>query len=86
MAVNKAYDCDALIDTVTASGAEAVIPPRINRTEQRHFDRHLYQGRNLVERFFRRIKQFRRVSTRYDKLDRRYEAFIAITAAWIWLA
>jgi transposase len=47
VAADKVYDCDALIDTSTAGGAEAVIPPRTNRTEQRHFDRHLYKGRNL---------------------------------------
>ncbi len=86
VAADKAYDYDALIDLITAGRAKAVIPPRANRTEQRHFDRQLYRGRNLVERFFCRIKHFRRISTRYDKLDRRYEAFIAITAAWIWLA
>ena len=83
---DKAYDSDALIDTITASGAKAAIPPRANRTQPRSFDRHLYKGRNLVERFFCRIKHFRRIATRYDKLDRRYEAFIAIAAAWIWLA
>jgi transposase len=86
VAADKAYDYDALIDLITAGRAKAVIPPRANRTEQRHFDRHLYRGRNLVERFFCRIKHFRRISTRCDQLDRRYEAFIAITAAWIWLA
>ena len=86
VAADKAYDSNALIDTITASGAQPVIPPRTNRTEQRDFDRHLYKGRNLVERFFCRIKHFRRIATRYDKLDTRYAAFIAITAAWIWLA
>lgn len=86
VAPDTAYDCDALIETITAGGAEAVIPPRANRTEQRRFDRHLYKGRNLVERFFCRIEHLRRISTRYDKLDRRYEAFIAIASAWIWLA
>ncbi len=90
VAADKAYDCDALVDTITSSGAKKVIPPRANRTEQRHCDRHLYQGRNLVERFFFHIKYFRRIATRYDKLDRRYAAFIAIAIAiaadWIWLA
>jgi transposase len=86
VAADKAYDSDSLIDTITASGAQAVIPPRANRTEQRAFDRHIYKGRNLVERFICRIKHFRRIATRYDKLARRYEAFIAIAAAWIWLA
>ena len=83
---DKAYDSDALIETITTSGAQAVIPPRCNRTQPRAFDRHVYKARNLVERFFCRIKHFRRVATRYDKLDRRYEAFIAIAAACIWLA
>jgi transposase len=86
VAADKAYDSNALIDTITASGAEAVIPPRANGTEPGTYDRHVYKGRNLVERFFCRIKHFRRIATRYDKLDRRYEAFIAIAAAWIWLA
>jgi transposase len=86
VAADNADDGDALIEIITAGGAEAVIPPRANRTAQRHVDRHLDEGRNLVERFFCRIKQVRRISTRYDTPDRRYEAFIAITAAWIWLA
>lgn len=86
VAADKAYDAQSLIDTITACGAPAVIPPRANRTQPRTFDRHIYKSRNLVERFFCRIKHFRRVATRYDKLDRRYQAFIAITAAWIWLA
>jgi len=45
-------------------GAEAVIPPRSNRTEHRAYDRHVYKDRNLVERFFNRLKQFRRMATR----------------------
>jgi transposase len=86
VAADKAYDSQTLIDSITASGAQAVIPPRANRTQPRSYDRHIYKARNLVERFFCHIKHFRRIATRYDKLDVRYEAFIAIAAAWIWLA
>ena len=86
VAADKAYDSQSLVDIITAGGAQAVIPPRANRSQPRTFDRHIYKGRNLVERFFCRIQHFRRVATRYDKLDARYEAFIAIAAAWIWLA
>lgn len=86
VAADNAYDSQALIDTITASGAQAVIPPRANRTQSRTVDRHIYKSRNLVERFFCRIKHFRRIATRYDKLDTRFAAFIAIAAAWIWLA
>jgi transposase len=50
------------------------------------FDTHLYKNRNLVERFFCRIKQFRRIATRYDKLAQRFASFVALTAAIIWLA
>lgn len=66
--------------------ATAVIPPRANRKEFRGYDKHVYKSRNLNERFFARLKQFRRIATRYDKLDIRFEAFISIAAALIWLA
>ncbi|HVW49549.1 MAG TPA: transposase, partial [Trinickia sp.] len=46
---------------------------------------HLYASRNLVERFFCRIKQFRRVDTRYDKLPERFSSFVALAAAFIWI-
>ncbi len=62
---DRAYDADSFIGKVRALGAEAVIPTRRNRVEQREYDRHWYKNRNLVERFFNRIKQFRRA----DYLD-----------------
>jgi transposase len=83
VAADKAYDSQSLVDNIAASGAEVVIPPRANRTNPRTFDRPIYKGRNLVERFFCRMKHFRRVATRYDKLDGRYEAFIAIASAGV---
>ena len=64
VAADKAYDCQSLVDTITASGAQAVIPPRANRAQSRAYDLHSYKGRNLVERFFCRIKHLRRVATR----------------------
>ena len=65
VSADKAYDSDALLDYLKASNIEAVIPPRSNRCVQREFDKHRYKSRNLVERFFCRIKQFRRIATRY---------------------
>ncbi len=53
------------------------MPPRANRQHPRAFDPHGYNARNLVERFCNRIKHFRRVATRYDKLDGCYQAFVA---------
>jgi transposase len=83
---DKGYDADALIDSIQAAGAMAVIPPKRNRTMQRSYDRHLYKDRNLVERFFNRIKQFRRIATRYEKLARNYLSFLNLVCAYIWIA
>lgn len=69
---------------VAAMEAAAVIPARVNRTP-RDLDWALYRDRNLVERFFCRIKQFRRIATRYDKLAARFSAFIALVSAYLWL-
>jgi transposase len=82
---DKAYDADTLITHIRESGATAVIPPRTNRIEQRSFDKQQYKHRNLIERFFLRIKHFRRIATRYDKLAERFSSFIAIVAAFLWL-
>lgn len=78
---DKGYDANALIAFVKRAGAEAVIPPRTNRTDPRSYDETAYRERNLVERFFGRIKQFRRIATRYDKLDTSYMAFLQLTCA-----
>ena len=83
---DKGYDADALVALINAAGAVAVIPPRSNRTEQREYDRHVYKDRSLVERFFSRLKQFRRIATRYEKLTRNFASLLQLTCAYIWLA
>lgn len=80
---DKGYDSDAFVETIAASGAEAVIPPRSNRLTPRKFDRDRYKARNLVERFFNRLKQFRRLATRYDKLVHRFSAFLHLACAYV---
>ena len=82
---DKGYDSDALIETIEASGAQAIIPPRSHRTIQRKTDWHRYKARNLVERFFNRLKPFRRLATRYDQLANRFNAFLHLACAYIWL-
>lgn len=62
---DKAYDCDRFISTIEKRGAEVVIPSKKNRKQQREIDENLYKDRNKVERWFNRIKQNRRVATRY---------------------
>ena len=86
LSADKAYDTNAILEYLATSGIEAVIPPRCHRLVQRPFDQQLYKNRNLVERFFCRIKQFRRIATRYDKITERFSSFVALTAAVIWLA
>ncbi len=83
---DKGYDANALLQYLGQAGIEAVIPPRANRLEQRDYDRHLYKDRNLVERFFNRIKQFRRIATRYEKLARNFFAMLNLACCYIWLA
>lgn len=77
---DKAFDAASLLQPIRALGAKAVIPPRVNRKEARGYDIHYYKSRNLIERFFARIKQFRRIATRYDKLAGRFSVFIFVTA------
>ena len=72
---DKAYDADAFIDVLRARQIEPVIPSRRNRRVQRVIDQNLYCDRNKVERFFARLKQYRRVATRYDKRAACFLAF-----------
>jgi transposase len=83
---DKAYDSDAILAQLVEMGVISVIPPRANRLNPQEFDSEHYKNRNLIERFFCRIKQFRRVATRYDKLVSRFDSFIALASAFIWLA
>ena len=82
---DKAYDADTLLAYIDRKNAKAVIPPRSNRTTPRDFDRHQYRNRNVIERFFAKLKQFRRIATRYDKLASRFSSFVALAASVIWL-
>jgi len=79
------YDADELIKTITEQQAQAVIPPRSNRKEQREYDRHLYRERHLVECFINKIKHYRRVFSRFEKLSKNYLGFLSFVSALIWL-
>lgn len=83
---DKGYDADALVESIHAREAEAVIPPRSNRKVRREIDHERYRARHLIENLFARLKQFRRLATRYDKLDVRYRAFVTLAAVCVWLA
>lgn len=83
---DKGYDSEAFVQRITATGAVAVIPPRSNRNNLRDYDRDVYKERNVVERLFQKLKQFRRIATRYERLGRNYQAMLYLAASLIWLA
>lgn len=81
---DRAYDSDALRAQLRARGTEPIIPNAPYRKRLHPFDRAAYARRNLVERAFCRIKDFRRVATRYDRLAATYTASIALAAIIAW--
>jgi len=85
MIADKGYDANHLHDKIVERGGEIVIPPKPNRKVQRSYDVDLYKERNLIERFFNKLKQFRRVATRYDKLLANFMGFVKLAAIAIWL-
>ena len=82
---DKGYDSAAIVAKIEALGAKAVIPQLSNRKTPRSVDWAQYKNRNIVERFFARLKQFRRIA-RYEKLAARFASFIHLAAAIVWLA
>lgn len=82
---DRAYDSDALRESLAARGAWANVKPKANRKRKPAFSAFLYKERNLVERFFNKLKHFRAVATRYDKLAENYLAGVKLAAARIWM-
>ena len=82
---DKAYGTKEILAYIREQGAVVVIPPKSNAKEPWPVDFYLYKERHLVECFFQKIKWFRRVATRYDKLDKSFLAFVFIAAIMIWL-
>jgi len=82
---DKGYDANALRQAVSERGAWANIPPKSNRKDPICFSRYLYKARNLVERFFNKIKHYRRVATRYDKTAANFLAALQLVAVRVWL-
>ena len=82
---DKGYDSDAFIHAIQEKGMKAVIPPRSNRLVPRDCDWFVYKERHLIECFFGKIKHYRRVFSRFDKLARNYMGFIRFVSALIWL-
>jgi transposase len=77
---DRGYDWQFLIDFISARGGRAHIPTQRDRKVQRSVDPQLYRSRNLVERFFNKLKHFRRIATRFDKLARNYLAAVLLAS------
>nr|WP_225907392.1 IS5 family transposase [Leptolyngbya sp. BL0902] len=83
---DKGYDADKrVIEPLEAQGKTAVIPPKRNRKTPREYDRDLYKARHLIENFFAKLKQYRAIATRYDKLAETFLSAIYMAACVIWL-
>ena len=81
---DKAYDTEKVLHAVAQHEAKAVIPPKANRLDQRHYDENLYADRNKVERFFGRLKEARGFATRYEKTATSFLAVAHLLAALDW--
>jgi transposase len=81
---DKAYDSAELRQSLDDRGTKPVIPNRSNRKQPFRFDKKSYKLRHLIENAFCRLKDFRRIFTRYDKLARNYLASVCLAAAIVW--
>jgi transposase len=81
---DKAYDANSLRQLLAEQGAQAVIPSTMSRRAPIPYSKPLYRQRNLIERMFSRLKDFRRIATRYDKLARNFLAGALIAATVVW--
>jgi putative transposase len=82
-ALDKGYDADRIRERLTLDGIEPVIPPISTRSKKLPYDKERYRRRNHVERFFNKLKQFRRIATRYDKLRATFFAAVCLVAAFL---
>jgi len=82
---DRGYDADAIREEIAKAGVEAVIPAKSNRRNPAPHDRAKYKWRNLIERLFNKLKNWRRVATRYDKTRESYLGFVALASIKLWI-
>ena len=82
---DRGYDATPILDLIRRAGADAHIPSHAQRIVRRSVDMAIYRQRNLVERFFCKLKHFRRVATRFDKLARNFLAAVLLASARLWI-
>ncbi len=82
---DRGYDADAIRAEIVSAGVQAVIPAKRGRRSPALHDRDKYRLRNLVERLFNKLKNWRRVATRYDKTRESYLGFVSLASVKLWL-
>ncbi len=80
---DKAYDADWLLHYLDSEAVEAVIPPKRSRSQQRHIDYITYKQRNVIERTINKLKQYRKIATRYEKTARSFLSLCCLAATLI---
>nr|WP_245954757.1 transposase [Fontibacillus phaseoli] len=83
---DRAYDTHQILHLLKEQSATSVITSEKNRREQRERDKEIYKERHLIECLFNKVKHYRRLATRYDKLARTFMAFLALASIMVWLA
>jgi transposase len=81
---DKAYDSNSFRKSLREDGVTPVIPGRANRKKPIRYDKEAYKGRNVIERCYCRLKDFRRIATRYDKLARNFFSSVCLVAAMVY--
>jgi transposase len=81
---DRGYDADQLRKDLQSNNTTPVIPGRSTRLKEIVYDKYIYQERNMIERFFNRLKNFRRLATRYDKRAYMFQAFITLFCVFKW--
>jgi transposase len=82
---DRGYDSDALRNLLRSQGCEPIIPGRKSRLQPVAYDQHRFKARHLIENTFQRLKQYRRLATRYEKTDRMLGALLTIGCFLFWL-
>lgn len=86
LSADKGYDCESLREQIKNTNTKANIPRKSNsKSDNAHMDWYMYKIRHLVENSFARLKHFRGIATRFDKLKRNYESSVALACIFIWL-
>ena len=82
---DKAYNSQEIFNKAIENGMEIIIPSKSNSKNPRIIDKHKYKNRGLIENLFQRLKIFRRISTRYDKMDKNFLSFTYLACIFKWL-